>query len=85
MFVFGRVQGVYYRDFTSRHAVRLGLKGFVRNLRDRSVEVHAEGTRDNLEKLLGLLKQGPPGARVENVKYEWLEKTGSYSDFRVTG
>lgn len=41
--VSGRVQGVYFRDFTSRHARELGLTGYVRNLPDgKAVEVQAE-------------------------------------------
>jgi acylphosphatase len=83
--VYGRVQGVYYRMFTQRQAVRLGLQGYVRNLPDRSVEVHAEGERKQLEQLLEILQKGPPGARVDTLKTSWLECTGKYRDFSVTG
>ena len=82
--VYGRVQGVYFRVFTSRHAVELGLTGYVRNMPDwRAVEVHAEGERKQLEKLIDHLKAGPPGARVEKVATDWSEYTGSYSDFKI--
>ena len=82
--VYGHVQGVYFRDFTSRHAAELGLSGYVRNLHDwKSVEVQAEGERDKLEKLIGYLKVGPPAAKVEKVVTNWLEYTGSYSDFSM--
>ena len=80
----GRVQGVYYRVFVSRNAIRLGLTGYVRNLPDRSVEIHAEGERKQLEKLIEQLKEGPPGARVDNLGLTWSEYTGQYSDFSVT-
>lgn len=83
--VYGRVQGVYYRAFTRQHAVRLGICGYARNLRDGSVEVHAEGDRKQLETLLRVLKQGPPGARVDGIETTWLDHTGDYHDFRVTG
>jgi len=83
-FICGRVQGVYFRDFTKRHALQLRLTGFVRNRRDGSVEVHAEGSREDLEKLLGLLKQGPPRARVDALTTEWSDATGKYRDFSVT-
>jgi acylphosphatase len=45
------------------------------------VEVNAEGERKQLEKLIGYLKVGPPGAKVEKVVANWSEYTGSYSSF----
>jgi acylphosphatase len=47
------------------------------------VEVNAEGERKQLEKLIGYLKIGPPGAKVEKVITNWSEYTGSYSGFRI--
>ena len=80
----GRVQGVSFRYFVLRNARRLGLKGYVRNLPEsHSVEVVAEGERGGLEKLLGHLKQGPPGADVQEVNVRWTEASGVYKDFRV--
>ncbi len=83
--IYGRVQGVYYREFTRRQAERLDLTGWVRNLRDRSVEVVAEGQKDRLEQLLERLKIGPPGARVDDITVEWRAHTGKFHDFSVTG
>lgn len=80
----GRVQGVYYRVFTSRNAIRLGLTGYVRNSPDMSVEIYAEGERKQLEKLIEQLKEGPPGARVDNLVLNWSKYTGKYHDFSVT-
>jgi len=79
----GRVQGVFYRDFTARNAVRLGLTGYVHNLPGGSVEIHAEGARKQLETLVELLKEGPPNARVDNLAVTWSEHTGQYSNFSV--
>ena len=82
--VYGRVQGVFFRDFTSRHARELGLTGYVRNLPDwKAVEVQAEGERNKLERLIDYLKVGPPGAKVEKVVTNWSEYTGSYSNFSI--
>ncbi len=82
--VYGRVQGVYFRAFTSRHSAELGLTGYVRNVPGgKAVEVQAEGERDKLERLIDHLKVGPPRARVEKVVTEWSEYTGSYSNFSV--
>ena len=81
--VYGRVQGVFFRDFVARRATELGLTGYVRNLPDGSVEVLTEGERKQLEKLIGYLKVGPSVARVEKVVTSWSEYSGSYSGFRV--
>ncbi len=82
--VYGRVQGVYFRAFTSRHAAELGLTGYVRNLPDwKAVEVQAEGERNKLERLIGYLEAGPPRAKVEKVVTNWSKYTGNYSGFSI--
>jgi acylphosphatase len=82
--VYGYVQGVFFRDFSSRRARELGLTGYVRNLRDvEAVEVQAEGERKQLEKLIGYLVVGPPAAKVTRVVTNWSEYTGSYSGFKI--
>jgi len=82
--VYGRVQGVFFRDFVSKRATELGLTGYVRNLPGReAVEVQAEGERKQLERLISHLKVGPPAAKVEEVVINWSEYTGSYSRFSI--
>lgn len=81
--VYGRVQGVFFRDSVARWARELRLAGYVRNRRDGAVEVRAEGERQQLEKLVGYLKVGPPAARVDEVITSWSEYTGNYSSFSV--
>ena len=82
--VYGRVQGVFFRDFVSRQATLLGLTGYVRNRRgEEAVEVHAEGERKQLEELISHLKVGPPAAKVERVETSWSEYSGSYSRFSI--
>jgi len=82
--VYGRVQGVFFRDFVFRRATELGLTGYVRNLPDGgAVEVNVEGERKRLEKLIGYLKAGPPTARVVKVETSWSEYSGSYPRFSV--
>jgi acylphosphatase len=66
--VTGRVQNVGYRYFTVDTATRLGLRGFVRNLEDGSVEVVASGDMVSLDKLRSGLADGPPSARVDAVR-----------------
>jgi acylphosphatase len=66
--VLGKVQGVYFRHSTRAQAERLGLRGFVRNLTDGSVEVLAQGTASSLEDLQLWLQRGPDLARVDLVR-----------------
>ena len=77
------MQGVFFRAYTSRWATELGLTGYVRNLPDGSVEVRAEGDKEQLQRLIDYLKAGPPAARVEKVAANWLEYSGDYSRFHV--
>ena len=82
--VYGRVQGVFFRDFVSKRATELGLTGYVRNLPNREeVEVQAEGEREQLERLIAYLNIGPPSARVDEVVARWSEYSGNYSRFSI--
>lgn len=81
--VIGRVQGVSFRYFVLDLAQSLDLRGWVRNRWDGSVELAAEGSQQNLERLLQELKEGPPMARVANVDFEWLDATGEFDGFQV--
>ncbi len=80
----GRVQAVGFRQFVWSRAARLGVTGWVRNGNDgRSVEVEAEGPADALERLLELLREGPFGARVDDVQASWSEEPRGYTSFDV--
>jgi acylphosphatase len=71
--VLGRVQGVFYRQTTCDKAVSLGLAGWVRNQQDGSVAFEATGPRDKVEALIDWSRKGPPSARVDDVRVEWLQ------------
>ena len=79
----GHVQGVGFRDFAQRRALALGLAGYVMNLKDGRVRVHAEGARGLIEELARHLEKGPPLARVERATVRWLPATGRYSSFAI--
>jgi acylphosphatase len=80
----GRVQGVNFRQFVYTRARFLRLTGYVGNMDDgQSVEVVAEGPREDLEQLLEYLQEGPRSARVESVEVEWGEASGAWTDFGV--
>ncbi|MFQ5934328.1 MAG: acylphosphatase [Dehalococcoidia bacterium] len=82
--VYGRVQGVYFRGFVQEHALKHSLVGYVRNHFDgTTVEVQAEGEVKPLEELVELLKQGPPGARVDRLDMGWGAATGEFDGFEI--
>jgi len=68
--VSGKVQGVYFRGSTRQQALRLGLKGWARNLPDGRVEVVAAGDAARLSELAEWLWKGPPTAVVREVTVE---------------
>ena len=68
----GKVQGVWFRASARDQAVRLGLRGYARNLDDGRVEVLAIGDDAALAALEKWLWQGPRLARVQDVAREDL-------------
>ncbi len=76
--VHGRVQMVGFRWWTLHEAQRLGLRGYVRNCSDGSVEVAIAGAEADVEEMVRRLHSGPPGARVDRI--EELEPPASYPD-----
>lgn len=81
----GRVQGVFFRASTMDQAMRLGLKGWVRNCPDGSVEVVAEGQKKSIDDLVAWCRHGPPGARVGNVALQWEDWKNEFQNFRIRG
>lgn len=80
----GDVQGVGFRYFVMRKAAQLGLKGWVRNNDDGTVELVAEGERGDLEQLLRSAREGPRLARVSDVDARWSTATGGLQGFDLT-
>jgi len=79
----GLVQGVNFRYYVLRHARELSVAGYTRNLDDGSVEVIAEGGREDLELLLRLIETGPRSARVDRMDVKWTTYTGAYGEFEI--
>ena len=78
----GMVQGVGFRFTAQRLAEGLDIKGWVKNLPNGAVQLVAEGSEDNLHKLLGQLKTHFKDD-IKNAGINWQEPTGKFSDFRV--
>jgi acylphosphatase len=68
--VTGKVQDVFYRQSTLEKANELGINGFVKNMKDGSVYIEAEGTEEILNTLIAWCKQGPELARVTGVSLQ---------------
>jgi len=83
VFVEGFVQGVSYRWWAQREAERLGLTGWVRNLTDGRVEIVAEGSEDQVNQLIELIKQGPRFSKVEKIDVSWKKAVGEFGRFEV--
>jgi acylphosphatase len=80
--VHGRVQGVGFRWWTRSRAAELGLEGYASNLGDGRVEVVAEGSREDCEKLLELLRRsGSTPGHVDLVVERWSEAKGNVTGF----
>jgi acylphosphatase len=80
--VTGLVQGVFFRAWARDEAQALGVSGWIRNCSDGSVEALLEGEAEAIEELIDLLREGPPGAQVEDVEIEEADREG-LSSFEV--
>jgi len=78
----GRVQGVGYREWALRTARSLGLKGWVRNRSDGSVEAVVCGDAAALDQLVEACRAGPPMARVDAIDQR-AEAIGDWPDFTI--
>lgn len=81
--VSGMVQGVGFRYFVFKLAVKLTLKGYVSNLPNGSVEIKAEGDRSLLEELIALVRVGPRLAHVSDLKIAWSQPGNQFHEFDI--
>ena len=80
--VHGQVHGVYFRASTQTKALELCLAGWVCNLSNGTVEVHAEGSRDSMDQLIQWCQKGPPSAKVSRYDLDWVTPQGM-DKFRI--
>ncbi|MBW3670469.1 MAG: acylphosphatase [Acidobacteria bacterium] len=81
--IHGKVQGVGYRFFATRVARRLGLKGWIRNLRDGTVDAIVEGETEAIDEWLEEIREGPRYAEVTKIDQEQKTFLGKFGDFDV--
>lgn len=79
----GLVQGVGFRWFVAREAGALGLRGFVRNRPEGTVELEAEGDRSLIEALIAHVRIGPRSAHVRDLQIAWQEPRQDTKPFEI--
>jgi len=84
IWVKGRVQGVGFRAHVEYEARQIGrITGWVRNVGYDTVEAVAEGEKNNVDRFIEMMKQGPRMSRVDESKVEWENPTGEFREFGV--
>lgn len=82
VWVSGKVQGVYFRETLRKVAIKLGVRGWVRNLDDGRVELKAFAVASRLASVLDFCRQGPVLARVDHLEVEPIS-VETVKDFQV--
>ena len=83
LMISGRVQGVCFRYYCREQAEQLGLKGFVRNDADGSVEAVAEGEEESIKSFVVWCRRGPPSAMVRTCEENYEAVTGKFDSFTI--
>lgn len=81
--IYGRVQDVGFRFYTTRQAQKLMLSGSVKNLSDGSVLVIAVGIENQIAALRQWLKTGSPAARVDRIIEQEYVGEREFIDFKI--
>lgn len=79
----GRVQGVFYRANTQKTAQRLGIKGYVKNLADGSVQAVFEGDPKAVSQMVEWCRKGPEASIVDDVLTETIEDPAYFDTFEI--
>ncbi|MFC1538822.1 acylphosphatase [Candidatus Latescibacterota bacterium] len=79
----GRVQGVGFRFFVRDKANLFGLKGWVRNCSDGTVEIHAEGSKEILRDFVTEVEKGPIFGNVSDLTVDWIEPENAFTGFNI--
>ncbi|MBM3257858.1 MAG: acylphosphatase [Candidatus Nealsonbacteria bacterium] len=83
VFVSGRVQGVFYRDTCKKKAEKLGVSGWIKNLRDSRVEGVFEGDRENVDKMVNWARKGPIWAKIDDFSVVWDNYQAEFKGFEI--
>ena len=78
----GKVQGVYYRASAKDKAIELSLTGWVKNTPAGDVEAVVTGPQTAIQSFIAWCRQGPPAAKVEDIKVTPMPET-AFPDFSI--
>ena len=81
--VYGIVQGVGFRMFILNEAKKIGVKGYVKNNPDGTVEIIAQGTSEQLEMIIDAAKKGPLYSRVDKINIDDIDLSETYDEFYI--
>src|SRR3989344_3661985 len=81
--VYGRVQGVGFRDSIKRFADSAAIKGFVMNKDDGGVSILAQGEEKKLRELIFEIEKGPGFSKIDSMSYNFCDIGKEYPDFSV--
>lgn len=81
--VYGKVQGVFFRESARGEARKLGLNGFARNEADESVYIEVEGGEEELKKFVDWCRKGPEMAEVKSIEIDYSDEFKNYKEFEV--
>jgi len=79
----GTVQGVFFRQFILDNAKELKLSGFVRNLTNGDCEIIVEGEKEQIQRLVEIVKKGQKHSQIRNVTVEERKWSGDFKDFKI--
>jgi acylphosphatase len=82
IYVLGFVQNVGFRGFVKSNAQKLNLKGWVQNTDDGRLEMVAQGSKDDIQKLIKICEKGPIISNVKSVVVNW-EKEERFENFET--
>ena len=79
----GYVQGVFFRATTRDYANRMRITGTVKNLPDGTVEIYAQGKKEDLDRLVEKLKGASGPGHVDSISTDFYKPTQLYDSFRI--
>jgi len=83
IFVSGKVQGVFFREKTRQKAEKLGVFGWVKNLKDGRLEAVFEGDKERVKELVNWARKGPIWAKVNGLELTWEDYRGEFNGFEI--
>lgn len=83
LIISGRVQGVYFRAFTKKQAIKHGVTGIVSNKDNGTVEITAQAEQESLDLLINWCHKGPLLAKVKSVIINEYPTAENFSLFEI--